>query len=782
MRVLLAGALLAGCAAAEPVAGSRFGLGELDGRDEPSTLAPSRATSPTGLLRGVLSGPADGPVEAHVRRWLEGRGFGGAEVRSSRPAGAGRLVRLQQRHAGLDVVGGDVAVRTDAEGRVRWASIRWVAVPAALSTDPRLGGREALVRATGSEAGAAPLPVERHARLVVYGAPGARPRLAWHVAFSDELSRRSERVYVDATDGVVIAREDRVRRNGPRSARVYDVSPVDSELEEVELSSLPDGATVLADDDLEVLNCVDERRCHEVRTSMGVRSVHHCEMVPLAVADPDDGFLGYAPPEDHAEPEDAFAEVQAYHHLRSGMTAFRGWARDESFAMQNHLTTVVNMRVPDLSTAASECDAAGDRAPRGSELMIEENAYFWPAGEIGPTELGDRVVLHQTALTDWAYDGEVVWHELTHAVMHTTTPLAFRTHDELGVDYAGGGLHEAFADYFAAAISNRPTLSWYGGTTADGPAPMNDLDKLVRCGDVLTGEEHEESVPFVGALWAIRRSLRSAAKRDMMDAAMFTVIGALGQHDGFERAQELVLAELELAAEEHAEREGLDRDAAAYLDQQIAGAAEKFDERGLPDCGGRVLDVAPGDVKEWLQVLGPNAFGRERFEGQPIPASMQFRLVLDEPVASLRLRVSEGEAYDPTRAPAGVPTRPDVRVLLKSADEPLAWAWDLPNGEHDADREADLVFAADGGATARFAGPLEAGVYHVQLANAGADWNLYELWFEVPSDDDDPADRAGGPSEPRAPAGCAATGGRPATPALLLLAVGLLARRRRTSG
>ena len=788
---------LAGCLADEDLSAAGAALCETEACVGGDRLlvprAPGEALHPR-LVSGLLSQASSRPAEEIARALLEDGSGAAYRLVDVRPAGDGTLVRLQQTHAGLDVAGGSVAIRLDALGRARWLSSGAAHVDPALDPEPELSAPAALDIALGYAADPALAP-ERHTRLVVLADPGlAGPRLAWHVVHEDAVARRTYRVYVDARDGQVLSRESLTRRAPTHRARVWDVSPAESDLEEVVFEALPEGAEHLLDDDVEVLNCIDERRCHEVQTTVGLRRVHHCEMRATAAPGRDGSFLSVQPPVDHAALEDSFAEVQAYHHVRSGLAAFRRWSGDPGFALAHRLTTIVNMRVPDLSTAVSLCAPGDGAAPAGSALGIEENAYFWPAGGIGPTEIGDRIVMHQTALSDWAYDGETVYHELTHAVMHTTTPLAWRRHDELGVDYSAGGLHEGFSDYFAAAITGNAQLSAYAGTTESGPEPVNDLTKLVRCGDVLTGEEHEESEPWVGALWAIRRSLRSAEKRAMFNAALFTVVSSLGQFDAFERAHALVLAELQVAAEELVAQETLDEAGIRALEAALASAPAHFADRGLPDCNGRVLSVEPNDVKGSLQVLGPNTWGLEQYRGRAIPAGMQLRLTLHEATPAIRLFVTMSDPYDSTLKPSHVPSEPDLRVLLREGDRPIRWRWAGPEGVHDADREAPVTLAEDEDLSmeATLEGPFEAGVHHLQITNAGADWVLYELGFQTADADgffdDAAADRAGhlgGAGEPAVARGCQVVEGHgpPALPwALQLALLALLARRAWSSG
>jgi hypothetical protein len=391
--------------------------------------------------------------------------------------------------------------------------------------------------------------------------------------------------------------------------------------------------------------------------------------------------------------------------------------------------------------------------------------------------------MFQGTITDWAYDGEVVYHEMVHALMHTTTPLGWWTPDSLGIDPAPGGLHEGFSDYLAGAVTGNAEMNLYAGDEGDGPKPLLNLDQVKRCGDVLSGEEHDESVPWSTALWAIRKSLRSGAKRDMFNRAVMRTLMGLGQFDGFERARELVLAELEIASEEFIDEQGLGASEASALRDIVAKAPEKFDARELPDCNRRVKELVPGDVKDGVYLRGPIALGFDRFEGQLVPAPIQFELTIPRDTHAIMISIDESFAYSEEIKAPGMPELPEMQVLLKAGTEPLEWTWNLPTGTSDAELTAavDIVEGEFGTAEGIIEGDFPAGTYYLQLANSGADWNLANISFLIADEDgnftdgktDDLGDAAG-------ESGCNIGDSQAPGSALMWVLVGLaLIRRRR---
>lgn len=562
---------------------------------------------------------------------------------------------------------------------------------------------------------------------------------------------------------LVVPAADRAQAGGNHRARVFDVSPLESELEEVVFTDLPEDATSLEDSEIRVLNCIDRRSCQDVRTNAGVRNLHHCELEAKAAPGSDGSFLHVKRPSSDRSAEDAFAEVQAYYHTKKAAAYFRGL--DPTLVLPR-LTVVVNMRPPDVSDEEAIC--TGDTARPKSKLLIEENAYYWPAQPPppGPVSLTEhRIVLHQTRLTDWAYDGEVVYHEYTHAVMFTLSQMGQLSPDPIGTSPEPGALHEAFSDYFSGAITGNGQLALYAGTDDDGPQPIGDLTLRSRCTSTLSGEPHDEAAAMMTALWAIRVSLRSAARREMFDRAMLRVVAEFGRDQTFEGAVDVVLAEME----------------AAGLGDAVADAGDKFAERDLPGCNGRIARLVPGKDHAFVQLAGPNSFGGGELD-QFVPAPVQFELVVKKSTDAIRFSADASFQTDATIKNDQQKVGPDLVMLVKPA-EPIRWQWNQFDGEHDADLVIPVrVFEDEDGrieAIAERAFP--AGSYFIQIANRGEDWAIDTMRFSVRGPDGEFSDKADGGGAPSAGAGCATsgTGGSPLAVGLIAVAIAASRRRRR---
>jgi hypothetical protein len=747
------------------------------------------------LLAGVLSAPSSDEPSAIGRAFLAS----GPEVLAGVDPAAlalqqsvtlprGHMLHFEQEHGGLEVVGGDTWVRLDERGRVRWVSsdarpsIELAALAPALARGPSLSERDA-VDVFGHGAGYRrelldAVDAASAARLVIYPLPGglagASPvRLAWAVELPGELGAarmRKLRGYVDADTGVVYAVDDRVRRQaappcpGTQDAFVYDANPVDGALSCVSLASyLTPTATGLANGDVAVQNCVDRKGCR----SFGDASHHFCDFEATAGADQDGHYTGYVFESD-TEAEDSFAEVQMFYHVNKGLEVARSLGGFDNLDAQP-LAAVVNFRMPSFEST-SECTSS---SYAGSEALTAfENAAFVPAGGLLPGfPETDSIIFGQGSAGDYAYDGDVVYHELGHAIMARVAPdLPSMYIDGLGLNTMPGGMHEGYADLMTMFVTDDPEIGEYAAQGfGDGLTEIRDLANPATCPEWITGEVHDDSLPLTGAFWEARLRVGATAEaRTGFDRAVFAAQRTLGGFDDFGSAAQKTLAELEIE-----------------LDAQAASMAEDvFTARGLlPDaasgleaCGSRVLDGNDLDVT-YLFLPGVEYFASIN----QVPAPVQFRYELTERAGSLDLEIGASVADSDIFLP-GEEVEPALAMLVHASETPIQWSASGDGVEAGASRDAVDVKFEDvpdrpgiKRGTVSIKGPFSPGTYHLQLVNQGPTWIVAQLAMGHE------------PYRARGDSGCqAAPGGRGRNAlGLGLLLLGMLAlflRWRRSAG
>lgn len=162
-------------------------------------------------------------ADRHGDLYAGGDAAGALVERSAVDAtGEGTAVRYEQQVGGVPVLGGELVVRVDADGRVRSAAgeLAPADVVAGLDTTPRLTAMQAEHAALAHTSRAAGRAVEElvttPAELTVYdpeliGAPGIPgARLVWHVDVRTELGDLDRFVLIDAASGAVALAFDQV--------------------------------------------------------------------------------------------------------------------------------------------------------------------------------------------------------------------------------------------------------------------------------------------------------------------------------------------------------------------------------------------------------------------------------------------------------------------------------------------------------------------------------------------------------------------------------------------
>jgi MYXO-CTERM domain-containing protein len=440
---------------------------------------PARAT-PTRAHRGLMGPPTTGPADVAAAAFLQDHAarlrleavslMAAPRVLRVRDA---RVVRFAQEHEGLPVFGRGVVVRLDAAGRVRSVADH-TASGLDLVTTP--GIREVEAYAAASLHWGLVGLVGLGAPEVVLGVlpAGRQPALAYRVDGSRGLER--VRSYVDAITGQVL-----VATSLRRSARawVYLQNPVATpDLADVELLHRSGDATGLTGRFGEVVR--------HVSGTINIQDPQSSELVTAQTPTSDGESFYFEPTADASQPEfdDPFAEAQAYYHVDT----IYGFFQDTfGFDPDYPYRVIVN-----YSEAGGPYD----------------NAMFTP---LGTSTYG--LVLGQGRRVDFAYDGDVIYHEFTHSVIHDLTQMGYvdTLFDQYGANPGPGAIHEGLADYFACSFTDESRMGEYSLAPNGG---ARNLSNHRSCPDNLLGEMHEDGEILGGATWAIRTALDSSALAD----------------------------------------------------------------------------------------------------------------------------------------------------------------------------------------------------------------------------------------------------------------------------
>jgi MYXO-CTERM domain-containing protein len=602
------------------------------------------------------------------------------------------IVRFSQRHRGLPVIGGGATVVLASTTGVMRLKLELELD----SPEPSLDV-ETAARAAESRSGIR--FATSGARLAFLPMPRGPARLVYELAGVQNGSLRIG--LVDAHHARMYLLTDPVQRFG--RARVYPANPIDTpELVDVTLD-LPSGSTELANARVQALTCVDR---HDVRPTV-FGELHVCHLEPRAEADSNGDFL--IAPASPTEPEDPFAELSLFHHADSGLQRFAALGAPGLGSTQLHV--VSNLMWPPGSLAGD--GARGDDPAQPFEPLA---GAFYHGGEplfAGVNGLaGPALWFGQGPVTDYAYDGDVVVHELTHAVLAAWQPLVNSQHaDEQGLIGSPSAINEALADYFAAAFAEDPEIGEYAAPNlAPGLEAYRNVANSARCPEDLSGEAHFDSALLSGALWSTRASLplsdREPFDRAVVDAALSMPVGDLG----FDEFGDVLVSAVESSTRGSAS----------------AGALKnELEQRGLVSCE-RVLAYAgtPIDSRDALRsdsaFVAPGRFDTPwTANGRPplldfAPGILQFRSELsgNEPLRVRFEALPGGSLGDDGTVPKGQAPEPLVLVRWDSA---IRFDW-------GNEVEADAMVAAlgrDGSYSVSFEVPAGTERAFVMIANAG---------------------------------------------------------------
>lgn len=471
-------------------------------------------------------------------------------------------------------------IRTADGTRTVWAASR---------TEP-VGPRFAAITKAEAIAAVAALggpDAEQATARLVWARTPVGLRLSWIVDPPADLSvPRNDLFRVDATTGRVTSAVDLAFS---ASAPAYPENPVTTpEVETYELSALVEPGDTLTHPLFDVLSCpaLGETTC-----------------TPSRYATPDlQGDFGAYAPEPSFAVDDGFAETSAYVHVERFMAHMQG-----------------------LGVQSTLCaESSGTRASVWTNYTLEVDLPWDDAYYTGACGAGS-ILLGQGAVVDWAYDADIVFHELGHAVVHYVTPtyLGGGSGRASGWSYDARAINEAIADVMAASYTGDPVI---GESTTN-----RDIDSDAQCPTDLIGEQHNDSMPVSAALWQLRQAWEEA-----FDPLLLDVVATLPSDADYDVFAEAVatIAGASLGA-----------DAEAL-------AREAFEAHGLVGCD-RIVVLGPRT--EHTLVLDPQGSLHPY-----TPGALQFAIDVPEGTAEASL----GYAV----------------VNTSTVDGPVnvAWRWDAP--------------------------------------------------------------------------------------------------------
>lgn len=601
------------------------------------TLGAAASASPGMILKSgsfrpegaSVSAKASGPaLEQAARAVLDvevpaSRGIELGAARHVSLSSGARVVKLQQMHMGLPVVHRGATVTFDGDRARRVAARLEKDLPGDVTpevTDSAAAaiaeGRTGLPVAAGQQA-LSLWPTPDGVRLVWAMSGEAIPGIPYQpVTIVDAKSGDILYVYNSVLD---LNASKQFASNPVKSPEPIDVTlPVG------------EGLSVLENERVKALNCIDQKTVKSINFQGFMLDVHTCDLLHTAEPDSNGDYL-IPVPEDTA-PEDAFAEASIFYHTNVAYDLFRTWDPNLDVNKGVPLGVVANLRIPQ---GFSSFDLEKIKDP-DLPLVPFQNAFFAPADPIFSSVFGlagGALWFGQGPVHDYSYDGDVVYHELTHAVVNVTLKLAGTPHmDEYGAVFSPGGMNEGLSDYFSSAITGDGDVGEYASKDFfPGSTAIRSLTNPDSCPTAIGGEVHQDATLFAGALWDLRVKL-AEADRPKLDEAVFAAMNAGPTGElSYEEMANLIIDEAK----------------ALLGDTAATGLTQAFTARGvLPKCT-RILEftgatlTGPKALQELWFAPGTQTTGAKNGAGGWTPGVVQFHHALPEGTGKVDISIKQ---------------------------------------------------------------------------------------------------------------------------------------------
>lgn len=500
------------------------------------------------LLSGALTPASPSPPETIAREALVRHAPWAAtlelaHVRTA-PVGRGaRVIAYEQRLDGVPVYARGVRVVVEADGRATTiATALEGSRPTSMLARVSAAEAERIARTAGK------LAAERARATAIVWPTDGEPRLAWFVEGATRGLPQRPIVVVDAELGTPIARWDATRTLN--LANVYDQNPLKTpSLSPVTLGAHPGlpGADGLESDHVVARNCIDKKTLRPVDLGQQV-NLHVCDLIPTVKANADGDYTAIAPPTNEKDPEDAFSELSMFFHANKAWDAAKAMGFSAP-GVTTPLVAIANFRM----NKGLQTGDLGQMQNPNLALTPYDNAFFASAGQFGSIfgEGGDALWFGQGTRVDFGYDGDVVYHEFGHFLVdHTAQLVGMPHHDGFGVSYSPGAMNEGSADLFSCFITGDPDVGEYAGKGLVG-GPIRQLDGDAAFPRALSGEVHEDSLPFSQPIWKLYATLEApkqeAFRRAFVEALASAPTGDLGYADLAKLLETAVTKELDAA-------------------------------------------------------------------------------------------------------------------------------------------------------------------------------------------------------------------------------------------
>ncbi len=427
-----------------------------------------------------------------------------------------------------------------------------------------------------------------------------------------------------------------------------------------------------------------------------------CTYLPFAKSSIKDNKIGFfdvpIDEEGPASEMDKFSEIQAYFSANSFFQHIRFLLSNNSWCLREHAMSCdsqgraqtpykifVNQMIPDLYgqndliSQIAQSKGTKENPVILNDLVRMGNAAFVPALSTlkKNTPKSDEILSdliqnfdHNVFFQgnkDFAYDGDVVFHEFMHAV---TASLVGKLNslgiDQWGINSEPGSLNEGWSDYFAASFSKDSSLGEYASLKDGyGEVGLRNINNSFSCPNSIIGEIHNDSQIWSGALWEIRQAIVknfSEEKAVSFDKAVLASLALSKNTEDFKTQSQKLLSTVEKdvfdITQEILTKRGV-------INCFRAVTVSKLDNKNTPQIS----------TKKILFIPSKNNIGLKNYA----PASLQLKIEI--PAGAVGVDISFKQFFAASGALMGEETTANNASGIKpiaalySFDEPHKWSF-----------------------------------------------------------------------------------------------------------
>ena len=390
-----------------------------------------------------------------------------------------------------------------------------------INTKPRLSAENAALLLAKKQFGDSIKNPDFISKLVIIEDAGTY-KLAYSVRFRPKSPVDGRFFYVDANTGKLLGSGNLIKY-ATNKTKVFETNPLrNPDPIEIDLPHVADDVegklSAEANENglrrIVAANCPDEGEIFDYYDQQYPR----CTVKQLANKEENGSFiyedwdkgLSYK-----LDAEDIYPEIALYYHMNKIYDYLAGLGLKEYTELPNHEGKNPILGIANFQMMAYSGYNSVKLQPMDNAFFSAYDPYFAEMfyGDFEYNK-SDALVFGQGTKADFAYDGDVIYHEFGHGVVDGIAQFAYEGWaDKYGFSNEIMGMNEGIADVFSFIISEDPCLAEYvaKGTGAtekiDGFSCLRKAANETRVNEDFNGESHNDGLPLVGAHWEIYQKM-----------------------------------------------------------------------------------------------------------------------------------------------------------------------------------------------------------------------------------------------------------------------------------